>query len=157
MGQFDTGQYGHQEESFAASIEKLRDALRVIATLIGVIAIVVGFFFATRLCGALYSGLAKPEKFNSAIDKWERTLGGEELDLVVEGKNYPLARPLAIALLGGGMFVLVWIIMGIMITGAKIVSVTASDKEAVKKILRHAFGAEMKLPSGGRPEEKSRS
>lgn len=157
MGQFDTGQYGHQEESFAASVEKLRDALRVIATLIGVIAIVVGFFFATRLCGAIYSGLAKPEKFNSAIDKWERTLGGEELDLVVEGKNYPLARPLAIALLGGGMFVLVWIIMGIMITGAKIVSVTASDKEAVKKILRHAFGAEMKLPSGGRSEEKRRS
>jgi len=157
MGQFDTGQYGHQEESFAASVEKLRDALRVIATLIGVIAVVVGFFFAMRLCAALYSGLAKPEKFNSAIDKWERTLGGEELDLVVEGKHYPLARPLAIALLGGGTFVLVWIVMGIMITGAKIVSVTASDKEAVKKILRHAFGAEMKLPLGGKPEGKNRS
>jgi hypothetical protein len=157
MGQFGMGQYGPQEESFAASAEKLRDALRVVATLVGVIAIVVGFFFATRLFGTLHSGLTKPEKFNSTIDKWESILGGEELDLVVGGKNYPLARPLAVALLGGGTFVLVWIVLGIMITGAKIVSVTTSDTEAIKRILRHAFGAEMKLPPGRGPEEKSRS
>lgn len=157
MAQFDMGQYGHQEESFAASVEKLRDALRVIATLIGVIAIVVGLFFAIRLFGALYSGLAKPEKFDSTIDKWEMTLGGEDMDLIIEGRNYPFARPLAIALLGGGTFLLVWIVLGIMITGAKIVSVTTSDMEAIKRILRHAFGAEMKLPTGGKPEEKRRS
>jgi hypothetical protein len=154
MGQFDMGQYGHQEESFAASVEKLRDALRVIATLIGVIAIVVGFFFAMRLFGSLYSGLTEPEKVNSTIDRWEWTLGGRELDLVIEGKHYPLARPLAIALVGGGTIVLVWIVLGIMVTGAKIVSVTASDMEAIKRILRHAFGAEMKSPSAGKPEKK---
>jgi len=43
--------------------------------------------------------------------------------------------------------------MGIMLAGAKIVSWTLSDREAVKKVLVHAFGParkpETSKPSGG--------
>ena len=42
--------------------------------------------------------------------------------------------------LGAGGFLLAWIAMGIMLTGAKIVSWTTSDREAILKILNHVFG-----------------
>ena len=60
--------------------------------------------------------------------------------MTIEGRAVPLARVIAVIVLGGGSLLLAWLALGIMLTGAKIVSWTAGDREAVKKILTHVFG-----------------
>jgi len=75
------------------------------------------------------------------LAKWTDAVGGEDLDVVLEGQTYHAARGLAVLVVVVFNLILAWIAMGIMLTGAKIVSWTSSEREAVKKILKHALGA----------------
>ena len=87
------------------------------------------------------------------LDKWVTAVGDGELDIAIGGTTYHGARMIAIMLLGGGTFILAWLSMGIILAGAKTVSWTLSDREAVKKVLVHAFGPARKQepnkPNGG--------
>jgi hypothetical protein len=50
--------------------------------------------------------------------------------------------------LGGGAFILALISMGIILAGAKTVSWTLGDREAVKRVLAHALGSARKVEPG---------
>ena len=67
--------------------------------------------------------------------------------------NQPkLEAPLRLGVIGLGRgFMLTWIALGFIIAGAKVISWTLSDREAVKKLLVHAFGSTRKPQVGKKP------
>jgi len=119
----------------------LLQIIRAVSAGLGVIAITIGLIYVTRIFSAVFSALQGPETFQGLLDKWIPAVGGDELDIVTSGgATYHTARLVAIIVLGGGSVVLAWISMGLILTGAKIVSWTLSDREAIKRMLVYAFG-----------------
>ena len=114
---------------------------RLAATVLGLIVIVVGLVYAAKIFVSIYDTLWAPETLKAPLAKWADAVGGEDLDVELEGQTYHAARGLAVLVVVVFNLILAWISMGIMLTGAKIVSWTSSEREAVKKILKHALGA----------------
>lgn len=133
----------HEEWNSNFDMDSLLSLMRVIAAGLGVITIVIGLFYLTRIFGLVYDALHSPRDFATVFARWVDAVGGSELDINFSGDKFPAARLLATVVLGGGMLILTWITMGITFTGAKIVSWTAGDRDAIKRILRHAFGPAM--------------
>lgn len=119
----------------------LASTTRLIATGLGIVAIVLGLSCSAKVFFAVHGTLTNPEGFDAFFQQWVDTLGGQELEMQIDGRPYPIANLAAILVLGLGTMLLAWIAIGIMLTGAKIVSWTAGDKEAVKRVLDHAFGS----------------
>ena len=134
--------FGQTDTGASSNLQPLLQFIRAIAGILGVIAIAVGLYYATRVFGLVFAALNDPVTFQATLDKWVTAVGAKELDIAVEGTSTVIhgARPLALATLGGGAFILSWIAIGITLAGAKIVAWTLSDREAVKQILTHAFG-----------------
>jgi hypothetical protein len=118
---------------------------RLIATGLGIITIVVGLYCSTRIFFGILGVLNSPEGFQAVYQQWVNAVGGKELDIRIDEDPFPVANLVAILVLGVGSLVLAWIALAIMLTGAKIVTWTSSDRQAIKKILKEAFG------SGGPP------
>jgi hypothetical protein len=110
------------------------------ANLVGVVAVVTGLWLAIDLFGAIYRGLNSPENVRPLLEHWADTLGGEKLTVQVADQRYPLASLVATVVVGAGCCVLTWLAMGVMLTGAKIISWTSSDREAIRRILQQALG-----------------
>lgn len=143
--------FGQTDTGASSNLQPLLQFIRAIAGILGVIAIAVGLFYATRVFGVVFAALNDPEAFQVTLDKWVIAVGAKELDIGIEGTTAVIhgARPIALSTLGGGCFILAWISIGITLAGAKIVAWTLSDREAVRQILTTAFG-----PSR-RPEAQS--
>jgi hypothetical protein len=123
------------------SIASFLEALpRACANVVGVIAVVTGLWLAIDLFGAIYRGLNSPENVRPLLNHWAETLGGEKLTVKVADQSYPLASLAAVIVVGIGCCVLTWLSMGVMLTGAKIITWTSSDREAIRRILQHALG-----------------
>ena len=129
--------------SIAGSLELLP---RLCANVVGVVAIVAGLWLAIDLFNAIYHGLNAPENVRPLLVQWAETLGGDKLTIKVGEQRYPLASLAATIIVGAGCCVLTWLAIGVMLPGAKIISWTSSDREAIRRILQHAFG-----PSGRKP------
>lgn len=134
--------FGQTDTGASPNLQSLLQFIRAIAAILGVIAIGVGLFYATRVFGQVFGALNDPEAFQVTLDKWVTVVGAKELDIAVAGTPTVIhgARPVALATLFGGAFILSWIAIGITLAGAKIVSWTLSDREAVRQILTAAFG-----------------
>lgn len=146
-------EYGREDEVPSFNLQSLLQIVRAVGAILGVIAIAIGLVYATRIFALVFAALHSPEAFQAHLDKWVTAVGGGELDVAIGGTTYHGARIIAIMVLGGGAFILMWISMGIILAGAKTVSWTLSDREAVKKVLAQAFGPARKpepnAPSGG--------
>ncbi|HWB10953.1 MAG TPA: hypothetical protein VG826_17125 [Pirellulales bacterium] len=129
---------GPAEGPSAASL--LETVARACANLVGVIAVVAGLWLAMDLFGAVYRGLNSPENVRPLLQQWAETLGGEKLTVKIGEERYPLASLVAVLVVGAGCCVLAWLAMGVMLTGAKIITWTSSDREAIRRILQHALG-----------------
>lgn len=125
--------------------EALASLARLMATGLGIIAIFIGLYCSAKVFFGIHDVLTKPEGFQAIYQQWVEAVGGEDLSVQIGDDQFPMANLVAIFVLGLGSLVLAWIAIGIMLTGAKIVSWTSSDREAIKKILRYTFG------SGGPP------
>lgn len=123
--------------SFASSLELLP---RLCANVVGVVAVVAGLWLAIDLFNAIYHGLNAPENVRPLLEQWATTLGGEKLTIKVADQKYPLASLSATIVVGAGCCVLTWLAIGVMLTGAKIISWTSSDREAIRRILQYALG-----------------
>lgn len=132
--------------SVDSGMSTLARFLRIAATVLGIVAIVIGLVYATRIFEAAYSNLRAPEGIEGLLDRWEAAVDEDDLTFNIDGERHSFARVVGIVVLGMGGVVLAWLAMGIMVTGAKIISLTAGDREAVKKILTHAFGPAGKAP-----------
>jgi hypothetical protein len=119
---------------------------RFLATCLGIVVIVIGLWAALKVFGALYDGLNSPEQSKQLFSQWAETVGGDKLTLEINAPQGQAAGKLsfapflAVMVIGGGTFMLCWLAMGIMLTGAKIVSWASGDREAVARIVRHALG-----------------
>ena len=146
-------EYRPVDEGPLFTLHSLLQIIRAIAAILGVIAIGIGLVYTTRVFDAVFTALHAPGAFQAHLDKWMLAVGGEQLDIVIAGTTYHGARSIAIMVLGSGATILAWISMGLVLAGAKTVSWTLSDREAVKKLLVHAFGPargiEPNKPSGG--------
>ena len=146
-------EYRREDDVPSFNLQSLLQIIRAVGAILGVIAIVIGLVYATRMFGLVFAALHAPEAFQTHLDKWVTAVGDGELDIAIGGTTYHGARMIAIMLLGGGTFILAWLSMGIILAGAKTVSWTLSDREAVKKVLVHAFGPARKQepnkPNGG--------
>jgi hypothetical protein len=125
----------------AFSPEAFASAARLITTGLGIVVVVIGLFCAMKVFFGIYAVLNSPQQFQPVYQQWVELIGGEALSVPIDGKPFPLANLAAVLVLGLGALVLAWIALAIMLTGAKIVSWTTSDREAIKKILKHAFGS----------------
>ena len=139
--------YKNEEVGVSFSMQSFLQLIRAVGAIFGIIVIIIGLVYATRMFGLVFSVLNSPAIFQAHLDKWVEAVGGGELDVIVAGTTYHGARMVAIMILGGGTFILAWISIGLITVGAKTVSWTLSDREAVKKLLVHAFGpAKKKTP-----------
>ena len=114
--------------------------VRLIASVIGMILIIAGLIYALKLFNLVFDNLSSPQNFIEIFKPWIEVVGGDAFNFRVAGKPYPVANVITLGVLGAGGFLLAWIAMGLMLTGAKIVSWTTSDREAILKILNHVFG-----------------
>ena len=125
-------------------LQTLLRVMRIIALVAGVTAIVAGLICALRVFGLLLDALRSPERLEGLIGRWGEVIGGVGLEIPISGDMVPLADLAATIILGCGTLVLAWIALSILLAGAKTVAWLLSDKDAVKRILVHAFGAEGK-------------
>ncbi len=128
------------DPNIAASSFSFEGGGRFAATCLGVVVILAGLLATLKVFGALYDGLRAPQESTELFRQWADTVGGEKLTIDVNGNKLAVAPFLAVTVIGGGTFLLCWLAMGIMLAGAKIVSWSSGDREAVKKVLRHALG-----------------
>ena len=115
-------------------------AMRLAASAVGIATILVGLWFAIKLFGAIAEGLQSPEAYRDSIQQWTTLVGGEGLKVKIGEQEFALAPVIALAAIGLGLILLTWLSLGVMLTGAKIVSFSSGEREAVKRILQQALG-----------------
>ena len=115
-------------------------AIRVCASAVGIVTILVGLWLAVKLFAAIAAGLQSPDNYRETIQQWTAVVGGDGLKLKVGEQEIALAPAIALGAIGLGLSLLTWLSLGVMLTGAKIVSLSSGDREAVKRILQHALG-----------------
>ncbi len=124
-------------EPAAVSLESIA---RLFASTVGIIAIVIGLWLALKLFGAVAEGLQSPDSYKETFQQWTALLGGDRLKIKVGDQEFALGPMAALGAVSIGLMVLTWLTLGVMLTGAKIVSWTSTDREAVKRVLQHALG-----------------
>ena len=128
-------------------IQTVHSLSRLLATVLGIVLIIVGAFFAIKLFEAIYSSVLKPGGMTEMVNQWTTLIGGEDAIDIQFGENeIKGARIVSIIIVGAAAALLAWLSLGITLAGAKIISWTAGDRRAVKKILKYAFGHGMKSP-----------
>src|SRR3569623_36080 len=124
-------------ESAPISLESIA---RLFASTVGIIAIVIGLWLALKLFGAVAEGLQSPDAYKETFQQWTALLGGDRLKIKVGDQELARGPTAALGAVSIGLMVLTWLTLGVMLTGAKIVSWTSTDREAVKRVLQHALG-----------------
>ena len=132
--------YGRGEDSGSFDMEVFFQMVRLLGAIVGIVIIIVGFAFAVGIYRRIAATLGAPGGFKEVLEEWIRIVGGNDLNLVVGEKEFHCANILGVLILGGGGLVLAWIAMGLILTGAKVASWMLSDREAIKRLLQHAFG-----------------
>lgn len=132
----------YNENEQLSTMEMLKFAARMTGLVLGIITIILGLISAMKTFGLIFSAFTDPQAFSDIFENWVFVVGGDRLDINLMGKPYPIARIFTIFVLGGGALILTILSLGIMLVGAKIVSWTSSEREAIKQILTHVFGME---------------
>lgn len=114
--------------------------LRAAGAVIGLLTIGIGLTYTLKLLALILNALKNPEKVEQLLSLWKDALGGEQLDIYILDVSVHGAPLLAIAVMGGLTLLLPKISIALISAGAKILSSTLGDKEAIKKILNEAFG-----------------
>ena len=122
------------------TIANLQEFFRLVATVLGLAMMVIGLCFALKLFGEVNASLGQPGQFAEPIAKWEQALGGKELDVKAGDTTLRVSRILAIAALGGSVLVLIHVAVAFVYAGARIVSWTATDRQAIRRIILQAIG-----------------
>ena len=123
-----------------SALQTVALALRVAAAALGLAAIFVGLTYAIRIFGIVAGALGNPTWFQTHLETWMAAVGGESTSVELGDVTLRPARVLALAVLGGGSLVLAWLSIAILVAGAKTLSWTLGDQEAVRRLLIHTFG-----------------
>jgi len=124
-------------------VEIIKKSISLIATCIGLAVIIIGMKYAMDIFQLIFTILKSPVLLTVPIQEMAQSIGGSAFDLKLEGRAIPLANIMALTVYCGGALLSAWLTLALMHTGAKIVSLTAGDKSAVKQLLQSAFGSSL--------------
>lgn len=134
---------GGQGDNPQDGMNLFKQGVRITGGVVGVIAIVVGGVYAGHLLSLILTLLSSPEE-SSRITKFAELLSGAELVVPTARGMVPLAIPLAVLFFIAGRLIFGWLALGLIITGAQVVSYGLTDRKSVKERLTYAFGARAK-------------
>ncbi len=129
-----------KNESLAPAVETIKNIISLLATCIGLVVIVIGLKYATDILQLIFTILTSPTYLTDPIRQMADVIGGSAFDQRWEGRSVFVANMLSLTVYFCGILLCAWLTLAIMHTGAKIVSLTAGDRNAVKNLLQTAFG-----------------
>jgi hypothetical protein len=137
--------YGNQEHGgdSQSALELFKQVIRAIGGSVGVIAIVTGLVYVTQVIKLLMDLLTSQEGGKPLVELVD-LLGGAELTISTMHGPVPLATPLAVVFFLAGLLILGWLSLGLIITGAKVVSYCLTDRKSIKELLTYTFGPKEK-------------
>jgi hypothetical protein len=127
------------------AVEIIKKVISLVATCIGLAIIIIGLKYAMDIFQLIFTILKSPVLLTVPIQEMAQSIGGSAFDLKLEGRAVPLANIMALTVYCGAALLSAWLTLALMHTGAKIVSLTAGDKSAVKQLLQSAFGGSTQL------------
>ena len=136
--------------------QSIKSYISVIASVVGIVIIVYGFKLCLDIFALIYSAFTEPKQIADILNQWAQTSALKSLTFSLGKQTFSLAHISAIIIGGGCALMLGWLAIAIMQTGARIISWTSNEEEAIKKILKSAFGPGMK-PVIMRQSEKADS
>lgn len=122
------------------SVETVKNIANLVATCIGLAIIVIGLRYTMEIFQLVFTILKSPAYLAGVIQEMADSIGGSAFDLRLDGRTVPLANIMALTVYCCGAFLVAWLTLTMMHTGAKIVSLTAGDRSAVKHLIRSAIG-----------------
>ena len=121
-------------------VETVKCVVSLVATCLGLAIIIIGLRYALEVFQLVFTILKSPAYLTGVIHEMAESIGGSAFDLRLDGRAVPLANIMALTVYCCGAFLVAWLTLALMHTGAKIVSLTAGDRSAVKHLLQGAFG-----------------
>ncbi len=143
-----------KRENPVPAVDTSKKIISLIATFIGLAVIIVGLKYAIDIFQLIFTILKSPASLTGPIQQMASSIGGSAFDLKLTDRTVPLANIIALMVYCGGALLSAFLTLALMHTGAKIVSLTAGDRSAVKQLLQSAFGSS--LQPKATPEDKSK-
>jgi hypothetical protein len=120
-------------------VETIKGIVSLAATCIGLAIIIIGLKYTMEIFQLVFTILKSPAYLTGVIHEMAQSIGGSAFDLKLDGRAVPLANIMALTVYCCGAFLVAWLTLALMHTGAKIVSLTAGDRSAVKQLLQSVF------------------
>ncbi len=136
-----------------STLQSLKTIITLIASIAGIVIILYGFKLCLDIFTLIYSVFTEPKQIADIFNQWAQTSALTSLKFTLGKQTYSLAHITAIIIGGGCALLLAWLAIAIMQTGAKIVYWTSDDQEAIKTILKNAFGPGMKPVTSQQPSQ----
>jgi len=133
-----------EREGAAPVVETIKIIISLIATCIGLAIILIGLKYTIDIFQLIFTILRSPASLTDPVQQLASSFGGSAFDLKLTDRIVPLANIMALIVYCFGIVLSTFLTMALMQTGAKIVSLTAGDRSAVKQLLRSAFGRNLK-------------
>jgi hypothetical protein len=133
----------HNDNGPAPVVETAKNIVSLVATSIGLVILLIGLKYAIDIFQLIFALLESPSRLTGVIQQTAASIGGSAFDLRLEDRSVPLANLMALTAYGCGALLLAWLTLALMHTGAKIISLTAGDRRAVKQLLQSAFGGSL--------------
>lgn len=134
--------WGNNENSVSV-VEILKIIVSSVATCIGLVVIVIGLKYAMDVFQLIFTMLHSPSALADPVQQLAASFGGSAFDIQLSDRTVPLAKIIALVIYCFGVLTCAFLTMALMQTGAKIVSLTAGERSAVKQLLQSAFGRRM--------------
>lgn len=134
--------------STAKILEVMGVWIRGLCSLAGLVVLAVGLYLAVRVFYNVYDVAMHPERSAQLVDQWAQVLGAESLKIqIAPDQTLDFGRLAGMGVLTSSAFLMGILSCTMMITGARIVCWTTSDRQAVKAIVEYAI----ERRSGGGP------
>lgn len=137
-------------------VETIKNIISLIATFIGLAIIIVGLKYAIDIFQLIFTILKSPASLTVPIQQLASSIGGSAFDLKLTDRTVPLANIIALMIYSGGALLSAFLTLALMHTGAKIVSLTAGDRRAVKQLLQSAFGSSLQPKAPAEEDDRKR-
>ncbi|WP_245590257.1 hypothetical protein [Desulfobulbus elongatus] len=135
-------------------MDTLKRVVHLMATCLGLAVIVIGLVYAIDVFRLILTMLNSPSALADPVRELAASFGGSAFDVKLPDRTVPLANLIALVVYCCGVLAGAFLTMALMQTGAKIVSLTAGDRTAIKQMLQSAFGSRMQPK--GTPEDNRR-
>ena len=133
-----------EREAALPIVETIKIIVSLIATCVGLAIILIGLKYTIDIFQLIFTILRSPASLTDPVQQLASSFGGSAFDLKLTDRIVPLANIMALIVYCFGIALSAFLTMALMQTGAKIVSLTAGDRSAVKQLLRSAFGRNLK-------------